>query len=303
MQKYLVTGGNGQVGMALRALLPVEFASYVKTRESLDITHSRNAVARILALRPDAVINCAAYTNVRAAERDVQKAWQVNAWAVGKLAAGLAEAGIPLIHISTDFVFGQEFDRKTPYTEMCPPGPVNSYGASKLAGEAAIFQVANHYPDWRFFIVRTAGVFEAPWRNNINFANAMATRVARKDTLRGVTDVVSSITYAPDLAKCLVFLASRPHEISSGCYHVVNQGFASWYQIANYLQEQLCGRPMPVATITSQQYEQQQGHDASKVATYTALSVDKFKTLPEAPVLPCWQQALRTYAKLWRRLQ
>lgn len=300
MDKYLVTGGNGQVGAALRRLLPAEFSSYIKTREALNITAAKVALARITSLNPDAVINCAAYTDVRKAEEDPKSAWLTNTYAVHQLAYGLAAAGIPLVHISTDFVFGADCHRREPYVEASCPGPLGYYGWSKLAGEHAIWQAAERFPDWPFFIVRTAGVFERHWRGPRNFPGNIASRLSRRIPTKVVSDVYTNITYAPDLAKCLIFLADNRLKIPRGCYHVTNKGTASWHEIACEIRDNLPDCCPAVEPTSSESFEKSIGCDPGKVARFTGLNTNKFDNLPGAPKMRTWQQVIQQYAKRWR---
>jgi len=300
MEKYLVTGGNGQLGMAMRRLMPYELVSYIKTREALDIASARISLARITSLGPDAVINCAAYTNVRQSEVLQDEAWKTNAWAVQQLAYGLASANIPLIHVSTDFVFGMDRGRREPYVESSCTGPTSYYGWTKLVGEHAIWQAAERFPDWPFFIVRTAGVFERHWRQPKNFPGVIATRLARRQPAKVVSDVYTNITYAPDLAKCLWFLAENRFDVPRGCYHITNEGVASWFEIAQELRGWMPDVSTEVHPISSEEYERSQGCDPKKVAKFTGLSIKKFQQLPGAPKLRPWRKVIKEYGQKWK---
>lgn len=299
-ERYLVTGGNGQLGSALRREVPYELVSYVKTREALDITRHRRSAASIAALNPQAVINCAAYTNVRMAEKEWRKAWAVNAEAVGRLAESLAERNIPLIHVSTDFVFGMDDSRREPYQEHDFVGPTNYYGHSKLGGEQLIRQVADRFPDWWYVIVRTAGVFEVPWRQPKNFVGYMAEKMRLQQEILAVRDVWTNVMCAEELAKCLLYFAKCRTQIPRGVYHVVNRGEATWYDVVAELAACLLFGRRYITPVTSEEFERRRGCDPQKVAKYTCLSTEKYARLPGAPQLRTWQAAIKWWTKKWK---
>jgi dTDP-4-dehydrorhamnose reductase len=217
----LVTGGTGQVGIELRRRSADVVAP---DRAALDLDDP-TAIAKVIAEQPwAAVINAAAYTAVDKAESDVATAWRLNAVAPAVLAAETARRGIPLVQVSTDYVFdGAKVD---PYLPDDPTGPLGVYGASKLAGEIA---VRSGNP--RHAILRTAWVVSA---HRANFVKTMLRLGAERDHLRVVADQHGCPTSAADIADTLLTMVSRLTAVDapSGTWHFVNAGAASWHELA-----------------------------------------------------------------------
>jgi dTDP-4-dehydrorhamnose reductase len=217
----LVTGGTGQVGIELRRRSPDVVAP---DRAALDLDDPA-ALAAVIASRPwAAIINAAAYTAVDKAESDVAAAWRLNAVAPAVLATESAKAGIPLIHVSTDYVF--DGSKAGFYLPGDPTGPLGVYGASKLAGEIA---VRSGNP--RHAILRTAWVVSA---HLANFVKTMLRLGAERDHLRVVADQHGCPTTAADIADTLLTIAARMSQPNapSGTWHFVNAGEATWHELA-----------------------------------------------------------------------
>ncbi|WP_294393223.1 dTDP-4-dehydrorhamnose reductase [uncultured Sphingomonas sp.] len=222
MGPILVTGGSGQVGGALLRLAGSKREMVAPTRDQLDLTDP-TALAACVASRPwEAVVNCAAYTAVDRAESDVVAAWQVNALAPAALAAATAQAAIPLIHLSTDYVF--DGSKPAAYVESDPVAPIGVYGASKEGGEQAV-RTANP----RHIILRTAWVVSA---HGANFIKTMLRIGRERDHLRVVADQHGCPTGADDIARTILTILDRRDEDAFGTYHVVNAGEASWHELA-----------------------------------------------------------------------
>jgi dTDP-4-dehydrorhamnose reductase len=238
----LVTGGSGQVGLELQRLqLPSGVVLHAPGRAELDL-ESAPAIAQAVAARPwAAVINAAAYTAVDRAESDVVAAWRLNALAPAALAQATAAAGIPLVHVSTDFVF--DGAKEAPYVEDDAVGPLGVYGASKEGGEQAV-RTANP----RHVIARTAWVV-SPHR--ANFLKTMLRLGAERPVLRVVADQRGCPTSAADLAAALLAIAlrlARDPDAPTGTFHVVNDGEATWHALAEAIFAEAArrGRPRPV---------------------------------------------------------
>lgn len=220
----LVTGANGQLGRAMQRLGAVSPNNYLFTDVAeLDIT-DREAVRRCVAdNRIEAIVNCAAYTNVERAEEDEATADRLNRAAVENLARTAAEAGALLVHVSTDYVF--DGCASTPYTEEAPTGPRSAYGRTKLAGEEAV-----RASGCRHLILRTAWLY-SEYGNN--FLKTMLRLTAERETLNVVFDQVGTPTYAGDLALAIFSILEggldRGHE---GTYHFSDEGVCSWYDFA-----------------------------------------------------------------------
>jgi dTDP-4-dehydrorhamnose reductase len=223
----LITGGAGQVGTELQLLTwPEGVTVHGPDRATLDLADP-DSVARTMDSRKwGAVISSGAYTAVDKAESDVRQAWLVNAVAPAILARKAAESAIPIVHISTDYVFDGSKDG--PYVETDPVAPINVYGASKEGGEQAV-RTANP----RHAIVRTAWVVS---RHRSNFLKTMLRLGAERDELRVVDDQRGCPTFAADLAAALQTITLRlttDQGAPAGTYHFVNAGEASWAKFAS----------------------------------------------------------------------
>ncbi len=220
----LVTGANGQLGCEMRRLGAVSPNNYIFTDVAeLDITNADAVmyVARHYSI--DAIVNCAAYTNVDKAESDEAAAELINATAVGNLARAMKEVGGTLFHISTDYVFGSEGN--TPRTEDMPLDPLGVYGRTKLHGEQAILESG-----CKALIFRTAWLY-SEFGNN--FLKTMLRLTAEREQLNVVFDQVGTPTYAGDLALAIFsIIEAGVYEGNEGIYHFSNEGVCSWYDFA-----------------------------------------------------------------------
>ena len=226
MRHVLVTGGTGQVGLDLaRQSWPADVCVHFPRREELDLNSPASIAAYFASHRFDCVINTAAYTAVDAAEDDVATAFLVNAQGPAWLAEAAGKAGIPMIQVSTDYVFDGALDR--PYREDDPTGPTSAYGASKLAGELAV-RAANP----RSIILRTAWVIGV---HRANFLKTMLRLGAERSELAVVADQIGSPTGSSDIASALQLIAIKlmdDPQAPCGIYHFVNAGQASWHELA-----------------------------------------------------------------------
>ncbi len=279
--EIVVTGCHGQLGSELcrqwggRALgldLP-----------ELDLADAQHTAETLLRLAPRAIVNTAAYTLVDRAEEEPQRCRAINADAVAVLAHVCRQLDAVLVQISTDYVFGRDTSRRTPYTEDDPPGPLGVYGQTKLEGEG-------HAASWpRHFIVRTCGLYgRLGPRSPGNFAATML-RLARQGTpLRVVNDQRCCPSYVPHVARAIRFLLTTD---AYGTYHVVNSGDATWYELAAELLRQ-AKLEVPLTPITTAEY----GARAPRPA-YSVLDTTKYHALPHAPPMPHWQIAVAEYLR------
>lgn len=221
-----MTGGAGQVGIELgRACWPADTVILRPGRDVLDLADADSIAGFFAAERLDGVVNSAAYTAVDKAEDDIAACWSVNAVAPALLAAASAKAAIPLVQISTDYVF--DGMAAHPYAEDDPVAPLGVYGASKLAGEIAI-----RSGNPRSVVLRTAWVV-SPHRNN--FVKTMLRLAATRPELRIVADQLGCPTSAADIAATVATIMTRlvtDAAAPTGVYHFVNAGEASWYDLA-----------------------------------------------------------------------
>lgn len=213
---FLVVGANGQLGNELRLLLK-DKAVYVD-KDELDITDKDAVDTFVKNGEFEAIINCAAYTAVDRAESDEQLAELINV--IGP--KNLAMTGVPLIHISTDYVFDGTNCR--PYVETDMPNPQTVYGRTKLAGEKAVFDNAD-----TAIVIRTAWLYST-FGNN--FVKTMRKLGAERDCLNVVFDQVGTPTYAGDLAKVIVEILPQMKSGMKEVYHFSNEGVCSWYDFA-----------------------------------------------------------------------
>lgn len=281
--RILVTGGTGQVGTELACQdWPDHVELVLPGRHELDLASSEAVRAYVMAGRFDAVINPAAYTAVDKAEADCTTAFAVNAMAAAALADATREMNIPLVHVSTDYVFNGS--KAEGYQTDDPIDPINVYGASKAAGEHAV-RLGNP----RHVILRTAWVF-SPHGNN--FIKTML-RLADRPELRVVSDQKGCPTAASDIAEALLIIAMRlieDRDAPVGTFHFVNEGETTWFGLASEIfdQEREAGSSAPaVIAISTSDYPTPARRPANSVLSVARL-VDQYGISPRP-----WQSALK----------
>lgn len=259
--RVLLTGAGGQLGRALRACAPGHADLILADRAALDLADADAIHALVAQVRPEVILNAAAYTAVDRAEREEALALAVNGAGVGHLAAAARAAGARLVHLSTDFVF--DGASSTPYRPDGPANPLSAYGRTKLAGERAAGPAA--------LIVRTSWVY-APTGHN--FVRTMMRRMAGHEAVRVVADQIGSPTYAPGLAGALWRLVERQ---AQGVLHYSDSGVASWYDFAVAIQEEalalgLLERAVPVIPIATADFPSPARRPACSVLDKSATS-------------------------------
>lgn len=242
--KLLVTGRDGQVARAIALAGSGDVVVSCVGRPELDLTDPASIRAAIARHKPDIVVNPAAYTAVDKAESEAELAFAINRDGAGSVAAAAAEAGLPIVHISTDYVF--RGDKTEPYVEGDETGPTGVYGASKLAGEQAV-AAANP----AHVVLRTSWVY-APWGNN--FARTMLRLAAGRDVVRVVADQYGTPTYAPDIAEAVLAvcrtIATNPDSADwRGVFHLTNGGATTWAGFAAEVFAQSAARGGPSARV------------------------------------------------------
>jgi dTDP-4-dehydrorhamnose reductase len=277
--RIAVTGAGGLLGSELcrqlaGAAIPLEFPAF-------DLTDPASVRRGVEGARPEAVINTAAYTQVDAAEKDAETCRAVNVAGVRYLAETCGRVGANLVQVSTDYVFGGDLNRRTPYRESDPPVPQGIYAKSKLDGEREAAACGEH------LIVRSCGLFGRPGPRTVKqpFVDAMLALGARGEAVRVVDDQWVSPTYAIHMARAILFLLVAK---ARGTYHVVNAGCATWRQVAEEIFRQ-AGLAVEVHPITTAEF----GADAPRPA-YSVLDASKYRSLG-GPPLPAWQDALAEY--------
>jgi len=290
MKRILMTGINGQLGQELQQTL-AEYDVIGVARETLDLTQPDKISQMIDEVKPDLVINAAAYTAVDKAESEPEIAKATNAIAPGILAKESQKMGVPLIHISTDYVFDGSQSR--PYLDTDPTNPLGVYGQSKLAGEQAIRESCNLH-----IILRTAWVYGVGGKGN--FVKTMLKLGAEREEIRVVADQVGSPTWTGDLASAIAQLLPQLSPEIAGTYHYTNSGVASWYDFAVAIFEEAkqLGFPLKVQRIipiTTADYP-----TPARRPAYSVLYCGKIAAvLGTHP--PHWRQALRQMLAEYRR--
>jgi dTDP-4-dehydrorhamnose reductase len=290
MKRILITGINGQLGQELQQTL-AEYDVIGVGRETLDLTQPDKISQMMDEVRPELVINAAAYTAVDKAESEPEITKATNAIAPGILAKEAQKMGVPLIHISTDYVFDGSQSR--PYLDTDTTNPLGVYGQSKLAGEQAIRENCNLH-----IILRTAWVYGVGGKGN--FVKTMLKLGAEREEIRVVADQVGSPTWTGDLASAIAQLLPQLSPEIAGTYHYTNSGVASWYDFAVAIFEEAkqLGFPLKVQRIipiTTADYPTPARRPAYSVL-YCGKIVAVLGTHP-----PHWRQALRQMLAEYRR--
>ncbi len=250
LKPILVTGGTGQLATALAAF---GGARIVRVgRPDFDFDRPETIAAVFADVSPGVVVNAAAYTAVDKAETDEAGAWRANRDGPAALAMVCAQAGIPLIHVSTDYVY--DGAKASAYVETDPVGPRSVYGASKLAGETAVLASGA-----RAIILRTAWVYAATGRN---FVRTMLTLAETRDTLSVVADQIGCPTSADDLAAAIARIVERIEtgwdDAYAGVFHAAGSGETSWHGLAEAVFAAAAAHgakvPATVTPITTAEY-------------------------------------------------
>lgn len=287
MKTILVTGANGQLGNEMRIVAKESQDRYIFTdvllsegveTRILDIT-DLNAVRDIVAeYNVNAIINCAAYTNVDKAEEDVDFCNTLNAKAPENLAIAMKEVGGLLVHISTDYVFGGE-PYNTPCKEDQKGTPTGAYGKSKLMGEQAIKSQGGDY-----VIIRTAWLYSEFGKN---FCKTMMSLIETKPQLKVVFDQAGTPTYALDLAKAIYVILEKFDGSQTGVYHFSNEGVCSWYDFTKVIAEYSGNTGCDIQPCHSDEFP-----SPVKRPAYSVLDKTKIKEVFGVKV-PYWTDSLK----------
>jgi dTDP-4-dehydrorhamnose reductase len=275
--RLLVTGAAGMLGHDVTAA--ATRAGHEVTplsRRELDVRDAAATRAAVADARPDAVLNCAAWTDVDGAEASEDAATEVNGAGAGNVAAAAAAAGAFVVHVSTDYVF--DGSATSPYVESSPAAPQSAYGRSKLAGEHAVVDAA---PDGHA-IVRSSWLFG---EHGGNFVATMLRLASERDALTVVDDQVGCPTFTGHLATALVAIAERR---LAGVRHVAGAGECSWHDLA---------AAAFAATGATVELSRGRTADLGRPAPRPAYSVLRSER-PDTPVLPPWQDGLNAYLRL-----
>ncbi len=285
LKKIIVTGSNGQLGRAINALCEgnteyelIRTDYGVDGLTDLDITDLDSVLTFCRDVRPYALINCAAHTNVDACEVQIDAAHKINAIGPRNMAIASADTGAKLVHISTDYVFAGDGVR--PYTEFDTPAPKAMYGITKLAGENFVKQFARN-----FFIIRTAWLYG----DGKNFVRTMLRLSETKDEISVVNDQIGSPTSADELAKAIFALLPTDNY---GLFHGTCEGMCSWADFTKKIFA-LAGKSTKVNPVTSREYKEMNPQSADRPA-YSVLENYMLK-LTGSYTFADWEEAISKY--------
>lgn len=275
-----IVGAKGLVGCALGESLHARGIEFIGVeRDTCDITRDEDVEQLVAVHRPTLILNCAAYTKVDACEQEPRLADEVNGYAVGRLARYARQAGAFMVHFSTDFVF--DGAAKRPYRPDDPAAPLSAYGRSKLLGECRL----QEHGGQRWMIVRTAGLFG---RHGYCFPKVIHERSQHESSIEVVSDQVTSVTHAPELAEAILHLLD---ENATGIWHVSSEGAVSWYQFALAVVREF-DMVLNVQPITTMQWLAAHPGAAVRPA-YSALDCSALRRTGWS--MHSWQEALRDY--------
>lgn len=279
--RVAVIGSAGQLGTDLvHALSEAGHEPVALAHTDLEVTESGKVGEVIRDLRPDVVVNCAAYVRVDKAEDEPDLAFLVNALGALYVARACADSGAACVHVSTDYVF--DGCKSSPYAEDDPPRPINVYGASKLAGEYLVRQACSES-----LIVRVASLFGRAGASGKggNFIETILAKARAGEQLRVVNDVRMSPTYTRDAALAIVRLIEQE---ARGIVHLTNAGVCTWYDLAKTALD-LLHVSADIEPITSDAYPTRAARPAN-----SALAGTRVASILGAP-LPAWKDALLRY--------
>jgi len=276
--KWLIAGANGQLGRCLQETLDAKGIEFIAlSRADLDITNSALLKESFSSIKPDVVINTAAYTNVEQAEIDLVAAFKINQLGAANLATASKSVGAKLVHFSTDYVFAG--NGNSPWQVNDLTDPLSIYGKSKLAGEV---EILNEYPE-KSLIIRTAWLY-SPYGKN--FYKTMLTKALNGgESVRVVNDQQGQPTNAFDLAELTVNAVTK--NVASGVFHGINAGSCSWFEFAQYIFEIAGADPARVTPVLSSEF-------ATKVQRpkYSVLDNQKWSEFGIVPLGP-WKDSVQ----------
>ena len=274
--RILVTGAGGQLGYDVCRELAARGSDHCGAdRQDFDITDLESTHEYIREYHPDAVIHCAAYTAVDAAEENEELCRRVNAEGTRNIAEVCKDLDIKMIYISTDYVFSGQGER--PWEPEDEREPQSVYGQTKYEGELAVQELLE-----RYFIVRIAWVFGV---NGKNFIKTMLKLSENHDMITVVNDQFGSPTYTYDLARLLVDMVQTE---KYGIYHATNEGICSWYEFACAIFQE-AGIPVTVKPVSTAEYGAKASRPANSRMSKDKLEENGFERLP------AWQDALKRY--------
>ncbi|KPA18181.1 spore coat protein [Candidatus Magnetomorum sp. HK-1] len=283
--KILVTGALGQLGSDCMRVLSEHHETIACSHEMLDIGNSSSVQKVLNNIKPDIIVNCAAFTRVDDCETMVEDAYKINSDGPKYLARFSHQLGAKLIHISTDYVFDGIRSIPRGYDETDTPNPVSVYGKSKLAGEQAIISETD-----RFMILRTAWLFGIGGNNFLKTMYRLA--VAEKGSpLKVINTQYGSFTHSLDLAKQIHQLIISDGQ---GIYHASGEGYCTWYDGAKYFFKTI-GIQKEIHPCTEKEFPTKAVRPQNSILNNLQLKNQNINMMPD------WQDSLDTFAKLFKK--
>jgi dTDP-4-dehydrorhamnose reductase len=280
--RIAVIGASGQLGSDLVKVLKPRHELTALTHAEIEVTDPESVAAMVRQHRPGVVVNTAAFHKVDQCEDEVEKAFAVNVFGVHNLALACRASGAVLVHVSTDYVFGGDRARRTPYVESDPPAPINLYGVSKLAGEYVVRYLLGPH-----LIFRVAGLYGVAGSSGKggNFVELMLRLANEGKAIRVVDDQRTTPTYTVDLAHQMAAVIESGER---GLYHATSQGDCTWYEFASEIFRQSGLEPELSRAKTG---------DFGERATRPAYSVLENRALQRIGLdrIRPWQMALGDY--------
>jgi dTDP-4-dehydrorhamnose reductase len=274
--RVLVTGAAGQLGQAMVQRLSAKYAITAWTRADIDLTNHRGVRDSIMALAPEAIVNCAAFNQVDKAQEDQVTPLEINAMVVATLARAAADLGAALVHYSTDFVFSGTSTK--PYTETDVPEPRSVYAQSKLLGEWFAADAPRHY------VLRVESLFGGPMRRSS--VDRIVDAVRAGETAPVFADRVVSPSFVIDVADASAFMLQTAP--APGVYHCVNSGHATWLEVGEEVVRVLGKSPASLKPISV--------NDVSFPAPRPQFAaLDNGKLARAGYAMPAWQDAIARY--------
>lgn len=274
--KILITGANGMLAKAVINQFKDNNELILTDVSELDITNETKTNEFVTQIKPDYIINCAAYTAVDKAEEDIELAEKVNAIGPKNLAIAAKNNDSTLIHISTDYVFNGELDTTKSYVESDEIAPVTVYGKTKALGEKYIRENCDKY-----YILRTAWLYG----DGNNFVRTMIKLGKEKEEVNVVSDQHGSPTYTVDLASIINQVIEK--ELPYGIYHSTNEGFTTWYDFTKKIYE-LANINCKVKPVTSEEFIRPAKRPKNS-------KMSKSKLIENGVIIPKYEDALERY--------
>ncbi len=279
--RILITGANGMLAQSVKAKFEKENELILTDSKELDITDKDAVISEVSKLKPELIINCAAYTNVDGAEENAELCEKVNALGPTNLAIVAKLVDAPLVHISTDYVFGGNKPITEEYYEDDEKAPESVYGKTKLAGEVGIIKNTD-----KFYIFRTAWLYG----EGKNFVRTMLNAGKTHDEVTVVDDQHGSPTYAEDLTSIIYEAITK--KIPFGIYNSTNEGYTTWCDFTKKIYE-LSNLKTKVTGISTAEYMENAKKPVAKRPLNSKMSKDKLKSA--GIDVPTWEDALKRY--------